>query len=521
MHPLKQNNSSYDLVGSGQLDRQQMINDNIGMQVSRMLCLVIITFLPCGVIGAKELSGPNPTDGTFLLEQRFVFGTEALYEFTSDLKETMSVAGGEDVTHEMKLAGTTRQVIAEVEDSGDRAMVGCVGKGRLEITAGSGGTNDIKKDQIWISACRVGRNGQSIRREIKVMTPRQGRLREAIDQISECSQICASFPTGKVTVGSQWTGDVLLPLPGTRQAGKAISTITGVKQTNGTVYCIIKSDVSSEKAQSLDAWDLPLSKPGIEIKGRTEGCFDIRRGIWLQTRIDLDAKFEGRSEENGYEGSMEIKGATKILTFKLLPRNDAVEWSRKVKGFDDIIGQLYGNDYQTPIKLLEGGIRDEKDADWRNGMEVTLSLIRPLMCLEDATRSVKHLESAEGEETSSKTHSNSNVVESTAITPGNVNGDVTLALTMYKQAGEYAQAGAFDKALTSYEAFLAVTNNGIPVAIRLLAQYRSAELYEKTGRTQKALEVYRAMDAIEAADDYSRRLKVKARENIQQLSAGK
>jgi len=340
-----------------------------------MLCLAVI-FFPHGEIVAQELPGTNRT---FLLEHKFERGMEQVCDFTSSFKQTMAVSTGDDSNYEMKLDGKVRNVTAEVEGHGSIALVGGIGKSKLEITTGSNGTNDIRKNQTWISACRVESNGKSVRRDFHVTTTKDSYLRDAIDQISECSQLCAAFPTGRVTVGSQWTGDVLLPVPGTRQTGTAVSTITDLKRTNGVTYCIIRSVVSSSKAQSFDGWTLPISKNGMEIKGVTEGCFDIKHGIWLQTRLDLDAKIEGQSGEQGYECLIKIKGTTKIVSCKLLPGDEAADWNRKIKALDGALEQLYRNEYEIPVKSLEMQKQRETNADWKEGIETLLSAIQPLL----------------------------------------------------------------------------------------------------------------------------------------------
>jgi hypothetical protein len=494
----------------------QIIMRNIIHIMSGLILPAVV--LCCLQLIAGEGVGAAGVNEPFVLERKSEQGTQLTYNFTSSLDQTMSVSGADDVRHEMKLSGSVREIVAENENEGMVALVGLIGKGKLEITSGSGSTNDIQRDQTWISAYRVGRNGESIRRELKVTAARQYHLRETMDQVSECSQICAAFPTGRVTVGSQWTGDVLLPLPGTRQSGKAVSTITSVKQTNGITYCIIRSDVTSSGLQSLDTWKPELTRPDIEVAGRTEGCFDINRGIWLETRLDLNAKFEGRSGEHGFEGVMKIKAATRILSSKLLPGEKAVEWTRRVKALDAVFGQLYGNEYEAPIQSLETQEREEADADWRNGIEVALSLIRPLA---DCRSEVKSGEAGKTTNAVTSVERNSNTVTSSDMKMRGQKDAVAPVMVVYKQACEYAEAGESDKALKAYEAFLSNSNNGeVPVAIRLLAQYRAADLYEKIGQRQKALAAYRAVDIIEADDDYSRKLKEKARGKAGQLSGG-
>jgi hypothetical protein len=322
-----------------------------------------------------------------------------------------------------------------------------------------------------------------------------------------------------VTVGSQWTGDVLLPVPGTRQYGKGVSTITSLKHTNGITYCVIESAVDSSRVQSFDSWALPVARDGMEIQGTTEGCFDIKHGIWLQTRLDLDAKIEGQTGEQGYTGVIKIKGTTKIVSSKLLPPDKAVQWSRRIKALDGALGELYRNEYGTAIQSLERQKQEETDAGWRNGIEVVLSII--IHRYMPGAPKAKPNEVVRRKSTDAKVETNKNAPASPNIKAPGQKDAVASAMAVCKQAGEYALAGELEKALKSYEAFLATTDDGIPVAIRMLAQYRTAGLYEKTGQRQKALEAYRAMDAIEADDDYSRKLKEKAKGNAEQLSAGK
>jgi hypothetical protein len=458
---------------------------------------LIASCLVCAISGADQLSGTNIVEPPFRLEHKFKKGAYVLYDFTSELKQTMSASAGGDIVHAMTLTGTTRQVIADIDKGGTTALTGLIGKSKLVINSGPDSTNGFFKDQTWISACRVGSDGRSIRRELKASNPRQYHLREMIDQISECSQICAAFPTGEVTVGSQWTGTVLLPLPGTRQVGRGVSTITAVKEKKGIRYCVIRTDVTSGGEESLDTWKADTTRPDIEVKGRTAGCFDIERGIWLQTRIDLEARFEGRSSERGFEGKMEINGTTKVHSLGMLPAGKVAEWSNRVKALDGILADMYGNLSGKQVKALEELRQHETDSDWKTGLDVTASLVRPLL--------------DDGSGSSAKGNANAGI---------NANTNVSASLLMYKKAKEYADAGNIDKAIETYKAFLAAPVDAASAATLVLAQYRLAGMYERKGERQKALEAYRAVQGVSSSDDYSLKIKEKAKEKERELSAG-
>jgi hypothetical protein len=458
---------------------------------------LIACCLACASAWADQVASTNIAEPPFRLECKFKKGAYVLYDFTSEFKQTMSASAGGDIVHAMTLTGTTRQVVADVEKDGTAALTGIIGKSKLVINSGPDSTNGFSKEQTWIAACRVGSDGRSIRRELNASSPRQYHLREMIDQISECSQICAAFPTGEVTVGSQWTGTVLLPLPGTRQVGRGVSTITAVKEKKGVRYCIIRTDVTSGGEESLDTWKADTTRPDIEVKGRAAGCFDVDRGIWLQTRVELEAKFEGRSADRGFEGKMEINGTTKVHSLGTLPSGKVAEWSNRVKALDGILAGMYGNLSEKQVKSLEKLKERETDADWKDGLDVTVALVRPIL------------------DGASESGANGN-----AGAGINTNASTAAALLIYKKAKEYADAGNIDKAIETYKAFLAEPVDAASAATRVLAQYRLAGLYEKKGDRQKALEAYRAVHGISSSDDYSMKIKEKAEKKGRELSAG-
>jgi ribonucleotide reductase alpha subunit len=70
-----------------------------------------------------------------------------------------------------------------------------------------------------------------------------------------------------------------------------------------------------------------------------------------------------------------------------------------------------------------------------------------------------------------------------------------------------------------YEEFLATGEDREPSWTRVLARYRTARLHRKLRQPEQALAAYRAVLAMEANDEYSGRLKGKAKTAIEELQA--
>jgi len=450
--------------------------------------LLLVRVVACQADETTSTPAPGASaQAPFMLEFKFRPGTEFAYDFSSVITQRMSVSGAEDLTHKMTLTGVTRQIAADVENDGRVGLIGIRGHAAWMLTSGSGGTNMISRDETWCGAHRVDATGLSIRRQSQAGDRRQHLLRRAVDQFSEITQICAPFPTNRVGVGSQWQGGVLLPTPGTRQPGRAVSTITQAGTTNGTRFCVIRSEVTSGGEQSHETWKVESWGPDMEIHGTTEGRFDLDRGIWLETKVNLQAKFAGRVEESGFDGVMSIRGMTKLRSAVPLPAQTAAEQQQRTRALDGALKRLFANDFEEGVKMLEHQHAKETDPDWKQGLNVALAMTRPLLKYDSNGVRIKR----DSEQEAAKPAEGS-------------------PLLVYAQAAEYTKAGELDKALEAYSLFLAAKDDDIPAGTRLLAQFRVANLLEKLGRIEEALDAYRKAGTMNADDDYSRKLKEKA-----------
>jgi tetratricopeptide (TPR) repeat protein len=334
----------------------------------------------------------------------------------------------------------------------------------------------------------MDRKGRSIRREPQKGDARQYLVQRELSPIGEPAQLCAAFPKEGVTVGSRWKGDVLLALPGPRQHGEAKSTLAEIREKDGARHAVIRSEVRSKKEESHSTWQTNVDTPGTEVTGTTEGVLDIDRGIWLEMRWDLRAKFEGKVEGRGFSGVMNLKSEAKLKSVSDLPDEEAAARKAGISAFDKALSKMYGNEFDKGLEILEAQEERAKDPEWKKGLALTIALLRPLV------EPPPEMVSVEGDET---TPPDADVIE------------------IYKQAGEYAKAGELQKAVAAYGEFLSVESEGVPSATRLLAQYRLAGLLEKLGQRDEALAAYRAVASTQADDDYSRSLKNKAMEKIE------
>jgi predicted negative regulator of RcsB-dependent stress response len=446
------------------------------MMTRRVQSLVLLLFLSRA--GSAEESAKSVR-----LELNLKPATELVYDFSSVLDQDMTDVAGE-VHYGMTLSGTTRQTVAELDRNTGIALIGWLGTGRWEVTAGTTDADrQAARDQTWIAAYRMDRSGRSLRRESKEGDSRQYLMQRALSPIGEPAQLCAAFPKEDVTVGSKWQGDVLLALPGPRQPGEAVSTITEIREENGTNCCVVRSEVVSRKEESHSTWQTDVGTPGTEVTGTTEGIFDIERGVWLEMKWDLSAKFEGKVGGRGFSGTMNLKSMAKLESVQTLPTEKARESKARIKALDAALEKMYCNEFDEGMGILQAEEKKSGDSDWAKGVTLTLGLVRPL--LEPPVEMVS-------------------VDDGVAPEP-----DV---LKLYKRAGEHAKAGELQKAVESYREFLAAATGDVPAATRLLAQYRMAGLLEKLGQRDKAMDAYRAMDMIDADDDYSVSLKKKALE---------
>lgn len=518
--------------------------------VFRMVILSLATTL---------LAAPQPP-AAFQLTHRLRAGDDLVYDFSSTLRQESSVSG-EKLLYNMTLSGAIRQTVVDVTPEAGSALVGLMGTGTWQMVSGPGGISGTTRDQTWIATYRLEPNGKIVPRATRKEDRAQNLIHRTMNQMSENAQIFPAFPTNRLSVGDRWEGPVLLPLPGIRQPGRGAATVTGHRIVNDAPCFVIKCDIASEKGQSFATYQSSINRPDIEIKGSSEGVFDIERGLWLSTQIELTARITGPS----FDGTMAVKGHTSLAGAGLLSDATVGDRAAKIRAFEQAIATLYENDVEAAEKALREQKDSVGDAQWKAGVATTLGLIevarkelagdghhrqgddRPETALlaraDKAAQEEKWKEAVElyekvasdfpSTETAvqaltsaadiyhrrlDKKNSASSlrrrIVEMREDMAKRQKGSAETAIALYKQAGAYETAGDLKKAAETFEAFLAAPTNGIPTQTRLLAQYRLAGVFDKLGDRTRASAAYRAVAAVETDDDYSRKLKVKAGEKL-------
>jgi tetratricopeptide (TPR) repeat protein len=501
-------------------------------------------------------------------EFQFERGVELTYEFDSAIYQSLNLSGRE-IRDEARMRGSIRQVAAGAGAGKGGALVGQAGTAVLEVTSGIEKVDRASRNQSWLSVFRMDGSGKSVRREERRRSFSQRLLRRTMTQVSENAQFCAEFPPRQVETGSQWTGTVLLPLPGMRLPGKGVSRITATGEENGNPYCVIRTDLTSEGGQFYTGWMPDIWLPEMEVSGTSEGRFDLRRGIWLHVHLDLVAAFAGQ----GFGGQMVVESTMRLKSASPIPADGAEAWTQRIQAMDAALACIYEGEPKRSEKLIEQ-LRDrEKEAAIRAGMESVLVLLRQVQdydataCppvdgemagapqsspLRDADRAAQEgdwklavsryeaiaewyagrptaldalsaaadLCEEKGEDREKAAELNRKVLRLLQEQLAATGGTGSSCILFYRLAGAYARTGDLPKAAEAYEQFLGV-RAGIPASMRMLAHYRLAAVLETLGQRERAVDAYRRMAGAEAEDEYSGKLKEKARERIQALGAGK
>jgi len=452
--------------------------------ISIAVCIVHVMFLS-GVAPVNAISESLPATASFRLALKHEPDLELTYSIESSLEQESAISGLNTTTHNMTLSGDIHQTVADVDASDGAALVGWLGRSKWTVATGTDEANRTEKEQIWISAFRIAQTGESIKRESHGVDAHRQGLLGAVDQIAEISQVCAAFPEESVEVGGIWEGDVLLPLPGARQPGKAVSTVVEFSRRNGNNCCLIRSKFFSESGRSHATYRLDMTRPVMEVEGVSEGLFDIDRGIWLNVRTEISSTMEGPD----FKGMMEIEGTKKLESSRVLSSAEANATRIRIRKLDEAFSLIYKNDIRAGIELLEKQWSDERaDADWKRGIELTLAMIRSSLESHSPKRNPAPDGDAEGSD-----------------------------LDAYKRAGVAARAGESEKAMELYRAFLASGDVDSTDVMRVLAQYRVARLLEEQGRRDEALDAYRVLLKMDCNDDYAAELRKKAREKTGEL----
>jgi len=420
---------------------------------------------------------------------RFRPGDELVYAFRSTLKQETSTAQGE-LIHEMTLVGTTRQVVVTLEGDPAVALIGQLGKGHWTMTEGADRVAVGSREQVWNSAWRVNTRGEAIRRSAGADRACHNVLWRTLGQLGESPQICAPFPESAVAPGTRWEGGVLLPLLGMRLPGFGKSVASAITDEGGTRVCRIDSKVACGSLMAHTDWVPDKWLPDTRVDGSTTGELDIDSGVWRSIGMDFSAYLEGQN----FEGRIHIVSSLALESRRALHPEEAQAWASRVKAFDAALASLYKDHEATVVESL----RDrESDPDWRKGLELTLALVAK----------ARH-------DAAAWTSKKPPVEETPAPAP------VTApeAAEIYKEAGAHAAAGRLREAAAAYRRFLGGATDATPGWMRVMAQVRLGGVWEKLGERTRAAAAYRAAAAMDAADDYSLKLKRKAKEKADALS---
>lgn len=417
----------------------------------------------------------------FRLSHGFDPRTELTYSFRSELKQDTTIEG-KRVREDVTISGTLRRAVARMSRRRGVALIGQIGSSTLEAVSGGEDSARLEKQQTWVSACRVTRSGMAVRREIRGLEMSPDLV--ALGQISESQQPHAPFPRGDVFLGSEWEGKVLLPLPGMRLSQEATSSVVAVRKIDGAICCIIRTEVSPMRGQSQVGWLPGKRQPDMVVTGMSECAFDIERGIERRVSWDLTVRLSGRR----FEGTMRILSVVRLESSRSLSGGERKDWRRRTIALDDALARVYRGRAAPAISLVEAELGRARDADWLEGLGLALALISPIRQVEPSPAA------------------------------GPAAADAGEGPALYKEAAAYAQAGELAKAVESYEEFLALKCDGVAPGSRVLARYRVGGLLLRLGQRDRALQSYRAVETMDADDQYSQSLKQKARERLRELT---
>jgi tetratricopeptide (TPR) repeat protein len=445
-------------------------------------CRSLLTLLIVTVLSIGAVAGEAPES----LRLRHIFkpGSEAVYGFESAMEQD-STMKGEKLYHKMTLDGSLRETV--VGFRGDTALVGWLATGRWQLREGAD-TEGEANDQVWIASHRITDRGESLRRKFSVTNAQHYIRYRAVNQFAEAMQVFAAFAEQAVSPGDKWEGDVLLPLPGARQVGRAVTTLIAINRNNGRTVCTLKSVFRSGGDKSFDTWQTSAILPKMTVTGAAQGLFEAERGIWLDMKVDMKAMIEGPD----FAGAIDIRSRRRLKSYQQGAGPGSLASRKRFAEFENALRVMCDGDLEKSIEMLERQDADSEDEDWSKGLEVTLAILRGVKQNEEQEAGDKKLQ------------------EQPAWEQGP-------AAEAYRQAGAHAAAGELERAAAGYERFLSIQDSGVPGNMRILARYRLAGILVELGRRDDALAAYRAVQSMSADDDYSKRLKEQALKKATEL----
>ena len=447
-----------------------------------LLCLLLVS------CATKHPPPPAVTGDGILLRRNLTPGIQLVYSFNSVMTEK-TVTDRQDLYFRLDASAEVCETVVDYDRKTGTALVGLIGESKWRIKRGKNADPEPPVEQVWCAAYRIDGSGRSVREPAGEVPAKLVRLHREIGQLSRNSQVCAPFPRERVRAGHKWEGMVLLPLAGMRLPRKAVSRIERVYKQDGRTLCLIKSEISLGGRDFYIGWKPGVCLPDMDVRGSSEGVFDVSGGVWRDMRWELGINFDGR----GFSGKRSVASNIKMLRHRQRSGKAFSQFRERTRTFDQVLDRLYACDLEGGLKVLAG---DPGDAGWARAFELTANLVRSFLA-PSATADARR----------------------TGL-PMPKNTDEG-ALAIYKEAGALAGEGKTAEALAVYERFLALAERdpGIPTRVRILARYRSAGLLEKLGKTDEALEAYRGVLTMKGDDDYS--VKVKARANAKLAAADK
>ena len=498
---------------------------------------------------------------------KFDTDSEFIYTFSSTLKQEIRTPGLPDVACSVVLTAVVSQVVVDVSRWRGIALCGFTGKGRLAIFEGRDRVPQAEKDQSWLCAFRANRLGESVQRKAAELPVTERFRRRGVNQFGEMSQICAGFPRHALGVGDKWEGEAVLPMPWGRQPASAVSRLSRIYRDGGRPISVVVSSVRCKRV-AAPGYRWNVVTPHLEIKGTTEGHFDVERGLWTYMKWNVMTTLTGRGER-GFEGKMALTSSTKLNSVKPVQKEKAGNKRRLFRILDAALGELHRNRITKGLGILEKYEKRETDPSGRGALRNTLTALKVLRRpaeaigepagpggeqdgtgpdyklmdeIDQAVTEKRWQEALKKYESLPAKYPESRLVPEALASAAQIYeeqlGDRNKALELrgrligilegearksgdplaqYRLASAYVGAGDLEKASTAYRRVVKSAEGEVPAGIRLLAQYRMAVTYDRMGEREQAIKAYEAVGPMQAGDVYARNVKRAANVRLQEL----
>ena len=510
---------------------------------------IVLLFAPCAVEAQ-----------TVTLEYKLKPGQELRMKETMELEERMSLKGKETESS-ARVDTTYRAVVTDVDRETGAIILGCVASIRMTTKTNSrDGPTSMTREQQRAGVIRLDRFGKPIPGRMKQGSPGSSRIRMMLQQLDQMRLPILPLPPGPVKVGDTWqitreSGALALPTP-----SRMTSTIVEIKEIQAHNCAIIKSKI------------LPLEKgTGLDLSGTVEGVFDIDRGVLQEVKVEMMLHMKGEDRKNDATTQARVS----LVSLRMLPPDEFAAYRRRIRSLDAAIGLLHNLEVEKAIGQLEKLGKEVADKTWQRCIQQTLALAKQVeqvaesakrrsdvkdsdytlqnkaekmfMDAEGAADAGEWEKAAEAYMDFVEAFPKHRLVSSALAGAGEIfvkqlkepKGVVRVVkklsqlaqekladnaanpLEIYKLAGTCERLADSETAVKLYQKFIARKDENIPPRIKLMAQYRTAELLAKLGKKQEALVAYRAVGNIPAADDdYAKQLKAAAKKKAEELVGG-